>query len=48
LDDWQNNWPILGELGDRPDEWIERRGLGVSKVTSTPIGGPNIQYSLMP
>jgi hypothetical protein len=34
LDDWQNNWPILGELGNRPDEWIEWRGCGVSKVTS--------------
>lgn len=31
LDDFENDWPILGELGDRPDEWLERRGLGLGR-----------------
>ena len=34
LDDFQNNWPILGDLGDRPDEWLERRGVGVGPVAT--------------
>ncbi len=33
LDDFENDWPILGELGDRPDEWLEFRGFGVGTVT---------------
>ena len=36
LDDFQDNWPILGELGNRPDEWFERRGVGVGRVCKPP------------
>jgi hypothetical protein len=32
LDDWGNGWPLLGDLGDRPDEWLEDRGKGVAKI----------------
>lgn len=32
LDDYQNNWPLRGDLGDRPDEWLESRGRGTRKV----------------
>ena len=32
LDDWQNKWPLRGELGDRPEEWLERRGRGAENV----------------
>lgn len=30
LDDYQNGYPLRGDLGDRPDEWLERRGGGVA------------------
>jgi len=33
LDDYQNNYPLRGELGDQPDKWLEVRGLGLTKVT---------------
>lgn len=33
LDDWQNVYPLRGELGDRPDEWYEQRGHGVARLT---------------
>lgn len=32
LDDYQNNYPLRGELGDRPDEWRELRGCGTDRV----------------
>ncbi len=32
LDDYQHDWPILGTLGDRSDEWLERRGIGFGAV----------------
>lgn len=32
LDDYQNNWPLRGEMGDRPDEWLELRGRGTERV----------------
>lgn len=28
LDDYVNNWPLLGELGDRPAEWFACEGSG--------------------
>ena len=34
LDDYLNDWPILRDLGDRPDEWNDRRGIGVERLTS--------------
>ncbi|QDT91731.1 hypothetical protein [Gimesia algae] len=34
LDDWQNNHPLRGELGDLPDEWYERAGEGLTKILS--------------
>lgn len=32
LDDYQNGYPLRGELGDRPAEWLEMRGRGVEKI----------------
>jgi hypothetical protein len=32
LDDWQNTYPLRGELGDRPDDWLELRGRGTANV----------------
>ena len=32
LDDWQNNLPLRGDQGDRPDEWLELRGRGTARV----------------
>jgi hypothetical protein len=32
LDDHLHDWPMLGELGDRPDEWLEAAGRGLAKV----------------
>jgi hypothetical protein len=29
LDDWEHDWPLLEELGDRPEEWLETKGQGV-------------------
>ena len=34
LDDWQNNWPLRGHLGDCPDGWLELRGRGKERVGS--------------
>ena len=33
LDDWQNHWPLRGDLGDRPDEWLELRGRGTTRIS---------------
>jgi hypothetical protein len=30
LNDWLNKYPLLGELGDRPTEWLEPKGKGVA------------------
>jgi hypothetical protein len=32
LDDYQNNYPLRGDLGDRPDEWLEIRGRGTERI----------------
>lgn len=32
LDDYQNNYPLRSDLGDRPDEWLEVRGCGLKRV----------------
>jgi hypothetical protein len=32
LDDFQNNYPLRGELGDRPGEWLDLRGRGTERV----------------
>lgn len=32
LDDYQNNYPLRGELGDRPGEWLDLRGRGTVRV----------------
>ncbi len=32
LDDYQNNYPLRGDLGDWPDEWLDLRGRGLMKV----------------
>lgn len=32
IDDFMNDWPLRGELGDRPDEWLEIRGRGVKRI----------------
>ncbi len=28
LEDWQNKWPLRGDLGDRPEEWLDGTGDG--------------------
>lgn len=35
IDNWQNGYPLRGELGDRPDEWLELRGRGVEKIAES-------------
>ena len=35
LDDWQNKWPLRGDLGDRPGEWLEVRGRGTETLITT-------------
>ena len=32
LDDYHNGFPLRGDLGDRPDEWLELRGRGSARV----------------
>lgn len=32
LDDYLNNWPLRGDLGDRPDEWLQLRGRGTERL----------------
>ena len=32
LDDYQNNCPLRGDLGNRPDEWLDLRGCGLMKI----------------
>ena len=32
LDDYLHDWPMLRELGDRPKEWLEKKGRGVAPV----------------
>ena len=32
LDDWQNNYPLRGQLGDCPDGWLELRGRGKERL----------------
>lgn len=32
LDDYRNRFPLRGDLGDRPDEWLELRGRGVAPI----------------
>lgn len=32
LDDWTNLYPLRGELGDRPEKWLEPKGMGVVRV----------------
>lgn len=35
LDDCQNSYPLLSDLGDRPDEWLENRGQGMKRLKAT-------------
>ena len=32
LDDYQNNYPLRGELGDHPDKWQDLRGCGTERI----------------
>ena len=32
LDDYLHDWPMLCELGDRPDEWLEQTGKGIARL----------------
>jgi hypothetical protein len=32
LDDYQNDYPLRGDLGDHPDEWLELRGRGTARI----------------
>lgn len=36
LDDYRNNYPLRGDLGDRPAEWFELRGQGVARISGHP------------
>jgi hypothetical protein len=33
LDDYLHDWPMLGELGDRPREWLDPKGRGVAPLS---------------
>lgn len=35
LDDYQHNYPLRGDLGDRPEEWLEHRGRGTARLDSS-------------
>jgi hypothetical protein len=37
IDDYVNNWPILGELGDHPERWAARCGKGNARLAD--VGG---------
>jgi hypothetical protein len=37
LDDYRNGYPLRSDLGDRPDEWFERRGQGVTPLSVVPV-----------
>jgi hypothetical protein len=37
LDDYQNLYPLRCNLGDRPDEWLEKRGEGIERLTDADI-----------
>jgi hypothetical protein len=32
LNDFQNGFPLLNELGDHPEQWLEQRGRGVGRL----------------
>ena len=32
LDDYQNEYPLRGDLGDQPDEWLDVRGCGLTRI----------------
>ena len=34
FDDWPNDYPLRGELGNQPDEWYEKAGEGLAKISS--------------
>jgi hypothetical protein len=34
LDDYLNNYPLRGDLGDRPEEWLEVQGRGTERLRS--------------
>lgn len=36
LDDYQNNYPLRGDLGDHPGEWLELRGQGTARIARDP------------
>ena len=33
LDDYLHDWPMLGELGDRPGEWLAPKGRGMAPLS---------------
>ena len=33
LDDYEKDWPILKDLGDRPEEWLEKKGFGLKRLS---------------
>jgi hypothetical protein len=32
LDDWKNDYPLRGKLGEQPYEWYEATGKGTAKL----------------
>jgi hypothetical protein len=37
LDDYRNLYPLRGDFGDRPDEWLEELGRGIVRLQNTKI-----------
>ena len=36
IDDWQNGYPLLNDLGDEPDQWLEPElGTGIGRLNDS-------------
>jgi len=35
LDDYQNEYPLRGDLGDQPNQWLEHQGFGLKRVAES-------------
>lgn len=33
LDDWMNGFPLLNDLGETPEKWLDDRGRGIARLT---------------
>ena len=32
IDDWMNTFPLLNDLGAKPEQWLDERGKGIGRV----------------